>query len=186
MRAAPRRARRGSLFTRFLGASSGVAAVEFALVVPFLLVVYAGSVELLDGIGINRQVALTASTVANLVAQYTTISASSQLPDVLNASAQILAPHPVASATVTVSCISIDGAGKATVTWSKSLNGTARTAGQVVTLPAQLTSPNSNIILGEATYAYRPIADFLHFGTLTLSGSTYMVPRAATTVNLAP
>jgi Flp pilus assembly protein TadG len=41
----------------FTGDQKGVAAVEFALIFPVMMVLYLGSVELLQGISINRQVA---------------------------------------------------------------------------------------------------------------------------------
>ncbi len=169
---------------RWCGDQRGMAAVEFALILPFLLLLYLGSVELTEGIQVDRQVALTADTVTNLVAQYTTISASQQMPDILNASAQIFTPNPSSAATVVVSLIAIDGAGKATVSWSQALNGSALTAGQPITIPANLDIPNTTLVYGQATYAYKPWFDFMGIGTLNLSASVYMSPRASSTINL--
>src|ERR1019366_3703582 len=86
-----------------LGNQQGVAAVEFALILPFLLLLYFGSVEITQGILINRQVSLTATTVSNIVTQYTTISASKDLPDILHASAQIMEPYSTANTKMIVS-----------------------------------------------------------------------------------
>ena len=166
--------------------NDGSAAVEFALIAPFLLTLYTGGVEVVLGILINRQVSLVASTVADITAQYTTISASTDIPDILKASTQILAPYPTSNATVIISSISIDANGKATIAWSKSLNTTARTAGSTIVLPASLATPNTSLILGEAKYTYAPSVDYIHMGTITLSGATYMVPRASTQVSLGP
>ena len=170
----------------FTGNEKGVAAVEFALIFPVMLVLYLGSVELLQGISINRQVALTATTVASIVSQYTAISASTQMPDVLNASVQILAPNPPANATVIISCVTIDNVGNATVTWSQALNTAPRPAGQAIAVPGALDVPNSTLLLSEATYAYTPLLDFIHVGTSNLHSSTYMAPRASSTINLVP
>ena len=175
-----------SVTRKFASDRRGVSAVEFALILPVMLVMYLGGVEVLQGIAINRMVALTASTVTNLVSQYTTISASSQMPDILNASAQVLTPYPVSNATVVVTCISIDSTGKATVAWSQALNGSAKATGTVVTVPAQLDTPGTTLIFGETTYNYAPAIDFMNFGTIKLYSSVYMVPRASTTINLAP
>lgn len=169
---------------RWLCDQSGVAAIEFALLFPILLFLYLGAVELIEAILLQRQTSQTAATVANIVAQYTSISGSTQLPDILNASAQIFAPNPSANATVVISLVTIDSSGKATVTWSQSLNGAARTTGQVIALPAQLDIPNTALLLSETSYAYTPMIDFLRMGTQTLRASLYMVPRASTTINL--
>ncbi|MDE2465909.1 MAG: pilus assembly protein [Alphaproteobacteria bacterium] len=169
---------------RFLRDRRGLAAIEFALIAPVMILIYLGGFELTQGIALKRMVALTASTVTNLVAQYTTISASTQMPDILNASSQVLAPYPSSKAIVTISCITIDSNGKATVAWSQSLHGTPRTTGEVMSLPAALDVPNTTILYGEASYDYTPVIDFLHHGDFTLASSIYMYPRASSTVNL--
>jgi Flp pilus assembly protein TadG len=171
-------------FCGFLGDRRGVSAVEFALILPIMLLLYFGSAEVAQGVALNRMVALTASTVTNLVTQYTTISASSQMPDILNASAQVLAPFPSSNATVVVTCITIDASGRATVAWSQALNGTAKTAGQSIAIPTALDTPNTTVVFGETTYSYTPVFDFIHLGTLRLYSSQYMFPRASTTINL--
>jgi Flp pilus assembly protein TadG len=178
------RLRRALPLGAFARDARGTAAVEFALVAPFLLYLYFGGVELLEGIGINQQVAQTATTVATVVTQYTTISASTQMPDILNAATQIMSPNPVANATVVVSCITISASGQATVSWSQTLNGTARPTGQVVSVPTLLDVPNTTVILSEATYTYKPNIDFINMGTKRMYSSVFMVPRDATTINL--
>jgi Flp pilus assembly protein TadG len=169
---------------RCLSDESGLAAIEFALLFPVLVLLYLGSVEIVEGIMLQRQTSLTATTIANIVTQYSSISASTQLPDIMNASAQIFAPNPSANATIVVSLISIDSTGKATVTWSQSLNGSARTTGSTVTIPSQLDIPNSTLLLSETTYAYTPTIDFINMGTQNLHESILMVPRASSTINL--
>lgn len=162
----------------------GVAAVEFALIVPFLILLYFGGVELTEGVTLNRQVALTSTTIATIVSQYTTISASTQLNDILAASSQILAPYGSANPQVVVSLITIDSNKNATVTWSQTLNGTARTAGSPITVPANLDIANTTLILSETTYPYTPAFDFLGHGLFNLYDSIYMVPRESSTINL--
>ena len=163
----------------FRVARGGLAAIEFALLLPIMLLLYLGAFEISQAVSVKRQVTLTASTVANIVTQYASISASQTMPDILNASAAVLTPYQVSNAVVTVSLIGIDANGKATVTWSQALNGTARTVGSVVTLPAGLVVPNSSLVLGETTYAYTPIIDFMHLGTLNLYSSVFMLPRSS-------
>jgi hypothetical protein len=131
-----------------------------------------------------RLVDLTANTVTNLVTQYTTISQSSQMPDILSAATQVMYPNTPANVQVVVSLISIDKNGNATVAWSQTLHGTARTVGAAVTVPAALDIANTNIVFGETTYPYTAAIDFLNLGTFNLYSSIFMVPRAATTINL--
>jgi Flp pilus assembly protein TadG len=169
---------------RFVTDRRGGAAVEFAFILPVMLILYLGSVEVCQMISVYRLVNLTTSTVTNLVAQYTTISASQVMPDILHASVQVLYPNPSSNAAVVVSCITIDANRNATIAWSQTLNGTARTVGQAVTVPAALDIANTTVVLGETTYSYTPPLDFLNFGPFSLYSSIYMLPRASTTINL--
>lgn len=173
-----------SLSTRLAHNRRGIAAVEFALIVPAMIALYLGGMEISEGVSTYRQVDLTANTVTNLVAQYTTISASQTMPDILNAAVQVMYPNTSTSTIVTVSFVSIDKNGNATVTWSKSLNGTARTTGSAVTVPSSLDTANTALVLGEVTFPYAAAIDFLKLGTINLSSSIFMIPRAATVINL--
>ncbi|MGD0141664.1 MAG: TadE/TadG family type IV pilus assembly protein [Rhizomicrobium sp.] len=163
-----------------------MSAVEFALILPVMVLIYLGGFELTQALSIKRQVSLTASTVTNVVSQYTTISASQQMPDILNASVQVMTPYTTTNATVVVSGITISSTGVATVAWSQALpSGSARTVGSTVTLPAALDTPGGFLVFGETTYAYTPLIDYVNMGTISLYSSLYMLPRASTTINLA-
>lgn len=163
---------------RFSDDQRGIAIVEFALILPLIVLLYLGSVEVSQAIAIKRLVVHCASTVANLVTQYPSISASQTMPDILTASSAVLTPYPVSNAVVRVSYITIDGGGRATVTWSRALNGSALPAGQVITPPAALDRPNTSLVLGETTYSFNPVYDYIRFGTFNLSSSVYMFPRS--------
>ena len=58
-----------SLLGRFGKAREGAAAVEFALILPFMLMLYAGSIELSDLINVDRRITVISSTVGDLVAR---------------------------------------------------------------------------------------------------------------------
>lgn len=166
--------------TAFIRNRQGLAAIEFALLLPVMLLLYLGAFEITQAIAIKRLVTLTASTVANVVTQYASISASAQMPDILAASQTVMSPYPAGDTTVVVSCIAVDGSGNATVSWSQSSPaGNARTTGAKMTLPSALDTPNSYVILGETSFAYTPTIDYLHLGTTTLYSSVYMLPRSS-------
>ncbi len=172
---------------RLLADRRGIAAVEFALLLPVMVTLYFGSVEVSQAIAVQRMVTLAASTVANLVTQYPSISVSQTMPDILNAAAAVLTPYPVSSAMMRVSLITIDNNGRATVAWSQALNGTGLTVGQTMTIPASLVMPNTSVVYGETTYAYTAAVDFIQFGTFNLNSSVYMYPRSPSgTITLTP
>jgi len=183
-------ARLRSSVARFRADRRGISAVEFAILLPVMVSLYIGTVEISQAVGINRKVTLTANTVANLVTQYASISAGTQMPDILQASASVLTPYQLSNATVVVSCIYIDAQGNAKVDWSQTLNGTARTSGSTIPIPSTDSSgsgvghgldiANTTLVLGEVTYAYTPQLGYIITGTLTLSSSMYMRPRIST------
>jgi Flp pilus assembly protein TadG len=164
---------------RLLRQRGGMAAVEFGLILPFMVAMYLGAFEIMEGILVKRQVTLTASTVTNIVSQYASISQSTEMPDILNASISTMMPFSDTNAVVTVSLVSINAAGQATVTWSQSLHGTARTVGQTVTLPSGINTPSTSVVWGETTYSYKPAIDFLNLGTMSIYSSVYMLPRSS-------
>ena len=52
---------------RLIGDERGVSAVEFALLLPLMLTLYLGAVEVSQGIRADRKVTLTARTIVDLV-----------------------------------------------------------------------------------------------------------------------
>ena len=173
-----------ALRTRFDGFSqdrSGVSAIEFAVLAPLMITLYLGGVEVTQAVAADRKTTLVAHTVADLVARSTTVS-NAEMSDILKASATVVTPYSVANLKVTVTSVLIDGAGKATVAWSDTLNGTARTPGSAVALPAALAVPNTSLIWGEVSYAYKPVFGWVLTGTLNLSDATFMRPRLTSAV----
>ena len=156
----------------------GVSAVEFATVLPFMLIAYLGSVEVGNGINAKVRVAQTTRTVADLATQYFTIK-NADMTNILNASSAVMSPFSTSPLVITLSEVTTDALGVATITWRDSLNGTARPVGQPVTLPSQLQAPNISLIWAEVKYAYTPNLGYVMTGTLNLSEQVYMYPRLA-------
>jgi Flp pilus assembly protein TadG len=167
--------------SEFASDKRGVSAVEFAMLLPLMLTLYLGGVEVSQGIAIDRKVTLTARTVADLVAQVSTIDTTG-INAALGASAAIFAPYPDSSAKITVSVVTIDSNGNAKIAWSATKNGTARAVGSSVTLPAALKVPSTSLVWGEAGYNYTPSIGYVVTGTMALSDQIFMRPRLSETV----
>ena len=163
----------------------GVSAVEFAMLLPLMLSLYLGSVEVSQGIGADRKVTLTARTICDLVSQVSSIG-NSDMTNAFNASSAVMAPFPVSNLKVTVTSVLVDAAGKATVDWSDTVNGTALAKGATVTLPAALNVANTSLIWSEVQYSYKPVIGYVISGTLTLHDQIYMRPRLSASVTRVP
>jgi Flp pilus assembly protein TadG len=159
----------------------GVAAVEFALLLPLMLTLYLGCVEVSQGISADRKVTITTRTAADLVSQVATIN-NAGMADILNAASSVMAPYSTVGLVVTVTSVSIDANGNATVAWSDSLNGTPTPQGSSVPVPAALAVPNTSIILSEVSYLYKPAIGYMITGTLTLKDKLFMAPRLASSI----
>jgi Flp pilus assembly protein TadG len=154
----------------------GVSAVEFAMVLPVMLTLYLGTVEVSEGVSIHRKVTLTARTVADLASQFTTIN-NAEMTNVLKAASAVVAPFEPDKLKVTVSAVDIDANGIAKVAWSDTFNGTKRATNSTVTLPAALNVPNSQLIWSEVNYNYVPSIGYVLTGAFNLADQIYMRPR---------
>jgi len=159
----------------------GVTAVEFAVLLPFMLTLYLGGVEVSQGVAMDRKVTMTVRAVADLAAQTTSIS-NSDMTNILNAAAAVVAPYSSTLLQVKVSSVTINSQGQATIVWSDALNTTPRTVGSSVTLPTALNVASTTVIWGEVTYAYTPTIGYVLTGTMNLSDKIYMRPRLSTCV----
>src|SRR3954471_10748433 len=74
------------------GDVSGLAATEFAIVVPVMLLLFFGTDEFASGIAVNRKVTVMARTLSDLTSQNVSI-ADTQLTNFYNASAAIMTPY---------------------------------------------------------------------------------------------
>jgi Flp pilus assembly protein TadG len=169
---------------RFARDRRGVSAVEFAIVLPFMLTLYLGGVEVGDGMAIQFKTTIAARTVSDLASQYLTIS-DTDMSSILSAASSVVAPYSATSMAVTVSEITTDSKSKATITWSNSLNGTAHACNSVVTLPTNLQTPNISLIWGEVTYPYKPQMGYVLTGTINIYQSVYFYPRLANSISRA-
>jgi len=160
---------------------------------PLMLTMYFGSLEVTDAISADRQITLVASTVADVASQYSAVTAT-DVTNIMSAAAAVLAPFPVSKVTVTLTSVLIDSNGNATVDWSTTLNGTARSGTVTNSIPAALrptgvsacTTPGPgclSVLWGEATYAYKPVIGYVVTGTLNMSNQIFMRPRLSNCVH---
>ena len=173
------RARR--LLRRFQSDKRGVSAVEFAMLLPLMITLYIGGVEVSSAIAVDRKVTLVARSVGDLVAQSTSVNAT-DMTNILNAASSVVQPYSGSLIKVTVSRVDVDANSVAKVVWSKTKNGTARQANDVVTLPAALNTANTSLIWAESQYAYTPAMGYVITGTMQLKDQIYMRPRLSDTV----
>jgi Flp pilus assembly protein TadG len=187
---------------RLLEDSSGIAATEFAVIVPIMLVMFFGTVEFASGVAVDRKVTLIARTLADLTSQaapttqgvwYAPVS-DTYLQNVFTASIVILTPYQSTPATAQLSEIYVDSNSVATIQWSRAatiatgatqatLTTSTRHPTDVVTsiVPASLLIKQTYLIFSEVSYLYTPVGiGYVMKANLTLKDVSYSRPRQAT------
>jgi Flp pilus assembly protein TadG len=187
--------RRLGIFHRFAASTRGVAAIEFAIVMPVLLVILLATFDAGRGIAIYMKVRSATYTLAAITNQYSKSAPiqSTDMQAITGATAAVLAPYPSAPASVTITQVKQTTSSQATVSWSYSLNGTAYTAGTTWTrIPTGLTTSNAcnsypcYLIFAEVKYTFTPSFGYFVTGTLTFSDNLYATPRSSTCIPYVP
>lgn len=159
----------------------GVSAVEFALILPVMIVMYTGAVEFSDALTVDRRVSAVASAASDLVAQTETIS-SSEVDDVFEAARSIMLPYSADSISIVLTSVVADEDNDTSVDWSCASNGAPHSEDSSFTLPTGLTQPFSSIIVAEVSYPYQPPIGQHVIGGINMTETFYLRPRRSLSV----
>lgn len=177
--------RRSSAF-RLIRDDNGLAAVEFAMILPIMLVLFFGTVEFSSGVEVDRKVNLVAHTLSDLTSQSpTTGILDAELANWFNVGTRIMYPYSATPLNAVISELYVDlNSGIAYVQWSKAYQGgVARSAGTQVTIPPTLAVKGSYLIFSEVNYLYKPAIGYVMSPAgVKLSAVGYTRPRQATCV----
>jgi Flp pilus assembly protein TadG len=175
--AATRAWRRARVFSVNLFTDTrGIAAAEFALIVPIMLVMFFGMVEFSAGIAVDRKVTLIARTLSDLTSQNTSVS-DTLLANFFAASNGILTPYSSTPTKATITELYVDPSTlQARVQWSK--GSFPRQTSSIVTIPTALAVGDSYLIFSEVSYLYTPTVGYVMAKAgVTLSEVAYTRPR---------
>ncbi len=186
----------------FHRASQAVAAVEFAVVLPFAILLYFGAAEVADGVVVSRKISMVTRTLVDLTSQQPAWSqdlsyptpqtplTASTLSTIMTGSATLLYPKASTSLTMTLSAVDIANTitgvcCSATVRWSYTQGGTLRPCGVLLT-------PGDNGATGQVrTFPTdlmpigTPLPSTLHFLVADV-GYTYQPIATSGYLNFAP
>lgn len=191
------------LLDRFAADRRAVSAVEFALCLPFMVMLYLGGTQVSQAVSADRKVTLLARTVGDLVAQQSEVSSSSGdanavfIGSIFDAASAIMYPFPLShsgttAVTITVSEIATKTVNNAlvsniewTCTASSNLDSpTCTKPGTQVTVPA--AEDATATVKAVATYTWTPSIAQNIVGPLSLTQTIYLRPRISPKVTLCP
>lgn len=169
-----------SLFSRFGRNHAGVAAVEFALIMPFMILLFFGTLEASRALAYDRRLTSASSALGDLIAQTNTSLSMTQLNDYFTAARITMVPYNAELLRQTATCVYVDADGDATVTWSYANNGaTAHATGSAYALPTAFTdiARDTYVIVAEAELFYEPITNIAFDTGITLYKEQFYIPR---------
>lgn len=159
----------------------GIAATEFAVIVPLMLVLFFGVVEFSTGVAVDRKVTLVARTLSDLVSQNQTV-ATSDFTGIFTAGTLVMSqyaqsPYSASTLHATISELYVDpNTHTAKVQWSTGY--AARPTSQVVTIPAALSVDGTYLIFSEVSYLYTPTVGYVMAPSgVNLADVSYTRPR---------
>lgn len=152
----------------------GIAAVEFALLLPVLLTMYFAVVETTQAVTADRKASLLNRTVGDLAARAITID-NAERDNIFNAALSVISPFNGADAKLTMASVVIDAGGVSKICWSEGKNTPAPVS---ITIPTVLKVPNTSLIVARSILPFTPTIGYQMTGTYNLSNDPiFLRPR---------
>ncbi|MGC4024497.1 MAG: pilus assembly protein [Mesorhizobium sp.] len=190
---------RSSILRRFGRDRGGVAAVEFAILMPVLLCIYFGSVEVMQAVDVNRKMNRASAQIADLISQNMNVDRSS-IDAIMQIGQASMAPYNRSTPDIRITAVKMsnDATPTATVLWKRNRIGGAFSAAgsssEAVSVPATFKEKGQVVIKVETSLAYNlmltwngstasnyGVAGF--FNGIPMKKTYYFRPRVGGTVN---
>lgn len=167
---------------RFGADRRAVSAIEFALILPILLLLLMGSFDVTRAIDAKNKTVMLSRTIADFVAQNSSVT-TTELANIILASKFVMYPYPDTAAVLTVKIESVnykDADKKYWVDWSYP---PAASTDVVTTIAV----PDTSSIRAQVRYVHHLkftsfLATRIGFSQIVLNSTTHMSPRGGTPV----
>lgn len=184
------------IFARLRRDTGGMAAIEFAMIVPIMFFLFVGTIEFSQALTVDRRLTQAASSTADLIARAPNSGlTAAQVDRDLKIIEQLIAPYELERLYVKVISVIAQGtpgnpsALSYTVDWSRdNLAGTPHSRGDTYAdIPQGLLVAGESVIVSEATYNYTPLV-FNYFiqSAFNMTERFYLKPRNSSCVHLRP
>ncbi len=146
------------LSARFRDCANGLAATEFAMLLPVMVILFFGLVEASTAMTVNRKVAISANTLADLAAQSEQLYLS-DIDDLFEGVMSIVEPNDPTGVQLRLISVVLDDDDDPVVHWSRDYTGAIPYgAGDayVNLSDNDVVSANGSLIVVEMVYTYTP------------------------------
>lgn len=163
----------------------GVVAVEFALILPTLLVLFIGTFEASNLVRVKMKFDEAAPAIATLVALQNPSQTGTLTNDFCNGAADMLAPFSTSGLNVEVASVTNNN-GTTSVDWTANCNNLSNP--QTPTTLASGLVPNNgdSVIIVQTSYTYSAPVHMVLGSSYTFTNNGFARPRTNSTVKYAP
>jgi Flp pilus assembly protein TadG len=179
---------------RLREAREGVAAVEFALIVPIMVFMFIGAVEMSQAVTVDRRVSQVAATTGDLVARIDSDITQDEVLDIAKVGSYLMNPFTGSAISINLSVITSTAASATNTTerWRCTFAGSLPSSINCTcpltayTIPTGLIGTSDGVVIADVTYSYKPlIYDFFlkqaqpsGTGVYSIKEKLHVKPRA--------
>ncbi len=171
----------------------GVAAVEFALIAPLMIMLFIGTLEVSAAVSVNRKISRISSVVGDLVTQNDELDGNA-INSIMDVASDIMAPY---SNTVKIRITGITVAdGDATVVWSCNSHWSSVGTGEDYNVPDSIRTNGTFLVAARVQTDYQPMVGWTRYsgsGTgkvsfdqteITMDEQIFLRPRVGSAVDV--
>lgn len=161
---------------RLFGDENGVVLIEFAIVMPFMILILFGGYMLANAMATSRKATSAVRAMADLTSQNPELTTKG-LTDIMSIRASIVSPFRLNDTMTRISAVSTDAEGAGRVVWSHAARGSRLATSAPYDLPVQFRIPNMNYVVAEMDYVLENQTQIIPMKPIEMSERAIMLPR---------
>lgn len=175
--------------SRFRKDCEGVAALEFALIAPIMIMLFVGTLEVSAAVSVNRKVSRISSVVGDLVTQSAELDGA-DITNIMGVSSDIMSPYRN-DVKIRLSGIDITG-GTASVVWSCNQGWSSAEVGSSYDVPANIKTNGTFLVAALVQTVYQPMVGWARYSataglsfentSVTMREQIFLRPRIGSSV----
>lgn len=166
--------------------NGGMMALEFVYVLPFLVFVWLAVTEFVHAISVDNKIS-QAAVAAGELASHSSVLTNEEIENIFNVVEGAVHPNPAGKTDLILTAVGVDDGGSARVLWSRARgrkDAHAKGADVGALVDPQLRRLNTQIIMSEAFYPYRPAVGYVVTGTVEIDERSFHLPRGSSGTQL--
>ncbi len=182
------------LIEKFRDEVRGVAAVEFAIIAPILILMFIGTLEVSRAVAVNRKVSRISSAMADLITQSPSLTAD-EIQNIMDITSRIMFPYDETVEIVTTG-ITVSGT-TPKVDWScaEGVGATANVKGTIYSVPTSIVEDGAYFVSAKVTVDLKPMVGWMGYtsatgltkdstSVLAMEEELFLRPRTGTLVEI--